>query len=89
MGCEHLFNFRLDLSLTQQILSSHHSDIDQTNPSGGAWHPPSLKDLGTTGCGSRWGGEGEFHPGYHPKAGALLWLPASRVGIKGCCAHLL
>ena len=31
MGYEHLFNFRLDLSLTQQILSSHHPDIDQTN----------------------------------------------------------
>lgn len=67
MGCEHLFNFRLDLSLTQQILSSHHSDIDQTNPGGGAWHPPGLKDLGTTGCGSRWGGEGEFHPGIIPR----------------------
>ena len=28
-------------------------------------------------------------PRYHPKAGALLWLPASRVGIKGACSLAL
>lgn len=39
MGGEHLFNFRLDLSLTQQILCSHHSDIHQTNPGTGALAP--------------------------------------------------
>lgn len=66
MGYEHLFNFRLDLSLTQQILSSHHSDIDQTNPGEGLT-PTRPEGSRTIGCGSRWGGEGEFHPGIIPR----------------------
>lgn len=41
----------------------------------GSWSQPGIRDpkaIGNMGCRFRGGGEGEFHQGIYPKAGALL-----------------